>query len=170
MRHRALRQDRKQPEEAMPLSLSSPAFRNGERIPAKYTGDGENLSPPLAWSGAPPGTRSFALIVEDPDAPSGTFRHWGIYNLPGDRSMMPEGVERGAQAEPMSPAVNDFNHPGYDGPAPPKGHGTHHYHFRLAALDVERLAQPTDIPVADLWREVQSHKLAEAELVGTYAR
>lgn len=153
----------------MTFSLSSPAFRDGDRIPAKYTGDGDNLSPPLAWADAPPGTRSFALIVEDPDAPSGTFRHWGIYNMAGDRSTLPEGIERDKAAQ-MGHAVNDFNHRRYGGPAPPKGHGTHHYHFRIAALDVESLAEPADIPIADLWRDVRRHMLAEADLVGTYAR
>lgn len=154
----------------MSFTLSSPAFRNGEAIPAKYTGDGENLSPPLAWTDPPSGTRSFALITEDPDAPSGTFRHWGLYNISADRSMLPEGIGHGAKTEPMGRAVNDFSHPRYDGPAPPKGHGTHHYHFRLAALDVEALDEPATLSVAELWRHAQPHMLGEAELVGTYAR
>ena len=108
----------------MAFTLSSPAFRNGETIPAKYTGDGENISPPLAWTDPPPGTRSFALIIEDPDAPTGTFRHWGIYNIGAGRSALPEGIEHGAATEPMSRAINDFSHPRYDGPAPPTGQGS----------------------------------------------
>lgn len=154
----------------MPFTLHSPAFRNGEEIPAKYTADGENLPPPLVWSDAPPNTRSFALIVEDPDAPAGTFRHWGIYNISADRSMLPEGVERGARTEPLGHAVNDFGHRRYDGPAPPRGHGTHHYHFRLAALDVEELPAPPHLAVADLWKQAKKHMIAEAELIGTYRR
>ena len=76
----------------MPFELKSPAFSNEQRIPVKYTGDGENLSPPLEWSDPPPGTKSFALVVEDPDAPSGIFRHWGLYNIMAERRMLPEGV------------------------------------------------------------------------------
>jgi Raf kinase inhibitor-like YbhB/YbcL family protein len=154
----------------MTFALNSPAFRNGEKIPAKYTADGENLSPPLAWHDAPAGTRSFALIIEDPDAPSGTFRHWGLYNLPGGRTTLPEGVEQSVKTEPLGHAVNDFGHRRYDGPAPPKGHGPHHYHFRLAALDVEKLPGHAHARVSDLWAEARRHMLAEAELVGVYER
>lgn len=154
----------------MAFALTSPAFRNGERIPAKYTADGDNLSPPLEWSGAPQGTRSFALIVEDPDAPSGTFRHWGLYNIMPGRTLLPEGVEHGVKTEQMGHAVNDFGHPRYDGPAPPQGHGTHHYRFRIAALDVETLSEAPDVRAGDLWADLRKHVLAEAELVGIYAR
>jgi len=154
----------------MVFRLTSPAFQDGGTIPRKYTADGDNLSPPLAWSDPPEGTRSYALIIEDPDAPAGTFRHWGIYNISSGRSMLPEGLEHGVKTEPLGYAVNDFGHRRYDGPAPPKGHGTHHYHFRLAALDVEELAERPDAHVSDLWKEVQQHLLSDAELVGTYAR
>ncbi len=154
----------------MAFALSSAAFRNGEPIPAKYTADGQNLSPPLAWTDAPPDTRSFALIVEDPDAPSGTFRHWGLYNIAGRQSALPEGIGQGAAAEALGQAVNDFGHQRYDGPAPPKDHKTHHYHFRIAALDVEDLTERPDTAVADLWSGIQDHMLAYAELVGTYSR
>jgi phosphatidylethanolamine-binding protein (PEBP) family uncharacterized protein len=81
--------------------LSSPAFSNGQAIPAKYTCDGENLSPPLQWSGAPAGTRSFVLIIEDPDAPSGVFRHWMVYNLPPEVTALPEGIGRQASAQTL---------------------------------------------------------------------
>ena len=154
----------------MAFALNSPAFRNGEKIPAKYTADGENLSPPLAWTDAPAGTRSFALIVEDPDAPKGMFRHWGLYNIPGGRSMLPEAVEHGVKTELLGHAVNDFSHRRYDGPAPPKGHGPHHYRFRLAAVDVERLPEQAHARVSDLWAEARRHMLAEAQLVGVYER
>jgi Raf kinase inhibitor-like YbhB/YbcL family protein len=154
----------------MTFSLTSPAFRDGEQIPTKYTGDGENVSPPLAWSDAPAGTKSFALIVEDPDAPSGTFRHWGIYNIMGERSTLPEGVGHGAKTEKLGKGVNDFGEPRYRGPAPPKGHGTHHYHFKLAALDVEELSRAPKLPVEDVWKAAEKHMLAQADLVGTYSR
>ncbi|ALA18061.1 MULTISPECIES: YbhB/YbcL family Raf kinase inhibitor-like protein [Chelatococcus] len=154
----------------MPLTLISPAFADGERIPEKYTRDGRNLSPPLKWSGVPDGTRSFVLIVEDPDAPSGTFRHWGLYNIPADAERLPESVETGPDEARMRICSNDFGNPYYDGPEPPKGHGPHHYHFRLAALDVPSIDLPRQVGVADLWTEAKKHKLAEAELVGIYER
>src|SRR5262245_2939409 len=100
----------------MTFQLSSPAFANGEPIPEKHARSGGNLPPLLAWSGAPRETLSFALVVEDPDAPSGTFRHWGVYNLPAEVTSLPD--ENG-HAE----AINDFGDRGYGGPQPPRGHG-----------------------------------------------
>lgn len=156
----------------MAFSLTSPAFRNGERIPSEYTADGANFSPPLQWSDPPQGTRSFALVVEDPDAPSGTFRHWGLYNIMGERTLLPEGLGAGgkAKSEAMGKGVNDFGEPHYHGPAPPKGHGTHHYHFKLAALDVETLSKAPKLAAADIWKAAEKHMLGQAELVGTYSR
>ena len=154
----------------MTFSLTSPAFHEGGQIPTKYTGDGENISPPLEWLDAPAGTKSFALVVEDPDAPSGTFRHWGLYNIMGERSMLPEGVGRGAKTEKLGKGVNDFGEPRYQGPAPPKGHGTHHYHFKLAALDVEELSRAPKMAAEDVWKAAEKHMLAQADLVGTYSR
>jgi phosphatidylethanolamine-binding protein (PEBP) family uncharacterized protein len=101
----------------MAFALNSPAFRDGEKIPDMCTADGENLSPPLVWIDPPVGTKSFALVVEDPDAPNGTFRHWGLYNIAAGRTMMPEGVEHGVETEQLGHAVNDFDHRRYDGPA-----------------------------------------------------
>lgn len=156
----------------MTFSLKSAAFRDGERIPTKYTEDGENLSPPLQWADPPAGTKSFALIVEDPDAPSGTFRHWGIYNIMGERTLLPEGLGGGAGAktEDLGKGVNDFGEPRYHGPAPPKGHGTHHYHFKLAALDVDALSRAPNMPIEQIWSAAEKHMLGQAELVGTYSR
>ncbi len=154
----------------MPFELKSPAFSNEQRIPVKYTGDGENLSPPLEWSDPPPGTKSFALVVEDPDAPSGIFRHWGLYNIMAERRTLPEGVGHSLKMEDLGMGVNDFGEPRYGGPAPPKGHGTHHYHFKLAALDVEALTKKPKAKVEDIWNMAQKHIIDQAELVGTYAR
>jgi Raf kinase inhibitor-like YbhB/YbcL family protein len=157
----------------MAFKLESPAFADQQAIPAKYTGDGEDLSPPLEWSDPPRGTKSFILIVEDPDAPSGIFRHWGLYNITARRKGLPEGIGAGAKMEDLGMGVNDFGKPHYNGPAPPKGHGTHHYHFKLAALDVETLTQAPQAPaarVADIWKAAQRHVIGQAELVGTYAR
>src|SRR5687767_2275713 len=120
----------------MALTLRTPAFADGKKIPVKYTRDGDNLSPPLAWTGAASGTKSFALIVEDPDAPRGTFYHWAVFNIPADRDGLPEGFGNKPVGAGIKAGVNDFGNVGYDGPEPPHGHGVHHYHFRLAALDV----------------------------------
>jgi Raf kinase inhibitor-like YbhB/YbcL family protein len=154
----------------MVFKLTSPAFDNDQPIPVKYTCDGQNVSPPLQWSDPPPGTKSFALIVEDPDAPSGTFRHWGIYNIMGERTMLPEAIGHGPKTERLGKGVNDFGELGYGGPAPPKGHGTHHYHFKLAALDVDELSRSPSMPIVDIWKAAEKHAIGQAELVGTYRR
>jgi Raf kinase inhibitor-like YbhB/YbcL family protein len=157
----------------MTFELKSPAFADQKPIPAKYTGDGEDLSPPLEWSDPPRGTKSFILIVEDPDAPSGTFRHWGLYNIMAQRNRLPEGVGVGAKPEDLGMGVNDFGKPRYNGPASPKGDGPHHYHFKLVALDVEALTQAPRAAaarVADIWKAAQGHIIGQAELIGTYAR
>jgi Raf kinase inhibitor-like YbhB/YbcL family protein len=153
----------------MTFSVRTVAFADGEKIPAKYARDGENLSPPLVWSGAPKGTRSFALIVADPDAPSGTFYHWAAFDIPAERTGLPEGVGK-RPAGAFHTATNDFRNSGYDGPQPPVGHGVHHYHFRLAALDVATLKLPGHARVPDVWAEAQKHALATTQLVGTYQR
>jgi Raf kinase inhibitor-like YbhB/YbcL family protein len=153
----------------MPLSLTSPAFKQGKVIPIRHTRDGENLSPPLEWRDAPPDTKSFVLIVEDLDAPSGTFRHWAIYNIPAGEAGLPEGASRRRRGE-AGEGVNGFGNAYYDGPQPPKGHGPHHYHFRLAALDVPRLDLPASAKAEDIWMRAQPHIIAEAEVVGVYAR
>ncbi len=151
----------------MTFALESPAFRPDSPIPPKHARGGGNLSPPLRWRDAPAGTRSFALIVEDPDAPSGTFRHWGLYNIEAGQSGLSEGAA-GSAAPGFSHAVNDFGNASYDGPQPPRGHGPHHYHFRIAALDTEKLLLPEKAKVADLLKATRPHMLAEAELVGTF--
>lgn len=154
----------------MPFLLSSPTFSDGSPIPGKYTREGENLSPPLRWSGAPAGTRSYALVVEDPDAPNRVFRHWGLFNIPADRERLPESIETGPEASHVTPVANDFGNTQYDGPDPPAGGGVHHYHFHLVALDVPNLDIPAQAGMEALWAEARKHTLAEAELVGTYER
>lgn len=153
----------------MPLTITSPAFRDGEVIPPRYTRDGENLSPPLEWRDAPPETKSFVLIVEDPDAPSGTFRHWAMYNIPASETGLPEGAS-GQGHSGAGEGMNGFRNARYDGPQPPKGHGPHHYHFRLAALDAQRLDMPASAKAEDIWAKAQPHIIAEAEVVGVYER
>jgi Raf kinase inhibitor-like YbhB/YbcL family protein len=152
----------------MAFTIESPAFRDGERIPDRHARDGENLSPPLEWRDAPPGTRSFALVVEDPDAPMGMFRHWAVYDIDAARARLPEGATAGAGTEGLGHGVNDFGNAHYDGPQPPKRHGVHHYHFRLMALDAETLGLPPKASVEDVAAAARRHLLAEAELVGTF--
>src|SRR3982751_1488731 len=113
------------------LQLSSSAFQDGQPIPTQYTCAGANQSPPLQWGEPPPGTRSFALVIDDPDAPSGTFRHWGVFDIPASARSIGGGQRSGTEV------INDFGKRGYGGPCPPKRHGVHHYHFKLFALDTD---------------------------------
>ena len=149
------------------MRLSSPAFADGKPIPRRFTCDGEDLSPPLEWSGAPAEARSFALFCDDPDAPSGIWRHWAIYDIPSDRNSLPEGAGRSGE---LKQATNDFRRPGYGGPCPPRGHGSHRYHFRLLALAIDRLPLSKNPSCAEADREARKHVLAEAVLIGTYQR
>ena len=149
----------------MALSIRSPAFDENAEIPDKFTKDGGNVSPELTWSSVPEGTRSFALVVEDPDAPSGTFRHWAIYDIPGDRM----GLKQGEDVSAFGAGVNDFGNTRYDGPQPPRGHGIHHYHFRLAALDIDHVGGLSgDASAVNVWDKIQPHLIEEAETVGIY--
>jgi Raf kinase inhibitor-like YbhB/YbcL family protein len=146
------------------ISLTSDAFENGRPIPQQYTCDGADQTPILHWSDAPPGTKSFALVIDDPDAPSGTFRHWGVYDIPASTRSIGGGQRVGTEV------TNDFGKPGYGGPCPPKGHGTHHYHFKLFALNVNRLDLGPNSKVIDVENEATKHAIAQGELVGTYER
>ena len=153
----------------MPFTITNPAFRNGEIIPTRYTRDGENRSPPLEWRDALPETCSFVLIVEDPDVLSGTFRHRALYNIPASETGLQEDVS-GQKSGGAGEGVNGFGNARYDGPQPPKGHGPHHYHFRLAALDVRQLDIPAAAKAEDVWAKAQPHIIAEAEVIGVYER
>lgn len=153
----------------MALTLQTKAFPEGGEIPSKYTCTGEDVSPDLAWSGAPQGTKSFALIVEDPDAPSGTFTHWIVYDLPGSAHQLPENV---AKADDLSgggrQGRNDFRRSGYGGPCPPPGK-PHRYFFKLYALNTT-----LNLRAGALKRDVESamrgHVIAQAELMGKFGR
>lgn len=151
--------------------LTSSAFGDGERIPDKYTCVGEDVSPPLRWEGAPEGTKTFALIVEDPDAPGGTFIHWVLFNIPGDVTELPEGVEPIEKLQNGAiQGVNDFQRLGYRGPCPPPGK-PHRYFFVLKALDRE-LSLGSGVTKQRLELEIEKigGPLAEAKLMGTYGR
>jgi Raf kinase inhibitor-like YbhB/YbcL family protein len=149
----------------MALRIRSPAFGDGAPIPDQFTRGDRNNSPPLDWSGAPEGTKSFVLLVEDPDAPSGTFRHWAVYDIPGNKM----GLDQNEDVAKFRVGVNDFGNHGYDGPEPPVGHGVHHYHFRLAALDTAHLdGVQGKAKAAAIWDKARPHMLEETELVGTF--
>lgn len=154
----------------MAFSLSSPAFANGAVIPVEHTCDGADVSPPLVWSEAPAGTRVFALIVDDPDAPAGTWVHWVLYNLPGTTSGLPDTV---AKVESLDlgrarQGRNDFHRPGWAGPCPPPG-PAHRYSFRLYALDAPLELRP-GAQKKDVEAAMEGRVLGVAELTGTYAR
>ncbi len=154
----------------MALVLESTAFADGAPIPRRYTCEGDDLSPPLRWHGAPAATRSFALICSDADAPVGTWYHWAIFDLPATTTELAEGHVRDARVGSVRQALTDFGRPGYGGPCPPKGHGTHHYTFHLMALDVATLAVADRADCRAVERAASGHILAQARLVGTYAR
>lgn len=151
----------------MAFVLTSPAFRPGSTIPRDHTADGDDKAPPLAWTGAPAQTRSFALVCSDPDAPRGTFHHWGLYDIPADMDRLDEGYRPHGD---VKTAVNDFGRTGWGGPAPPRGHPPHRYVFRLYALDVDLLAMKGTPDVAELVRAVVPNAIAHADLVGFYGR
>ena len=149
--------------------LKSEAFSEGQPLPAQFTCDGADQSPPLSWSEPPLGTKSFALVVDDPDAPSGTFRHWGAFNIPATVRSLSGGAGNRDDGMVVQ-ATNDFGRPGYGGACPPKGHGTHHYRFKLFALDIERLPVPPDTRIEQVEAAASAHQLGRAELTGTYER
>ena len=146
------------------LDLESDGFHNGQPIPAQYTCDGADQSPALKWGEPPPETKSFALILSDPDSPGGPFGHWGAYNIPASARSLQAGQPISAQA------VNDFERPGYGGPCPPRGHGPHHYHFKLFALDADKLPLAASARVIDVEKAARRHAIGEGDLIGTYER
>ena len=153
------------------LILSSNAFTAGGAIPARYSCDGADVSPQLSWSGTPAGTVTLALIADDPDAPGGTWVHWVIFNLPGSLTALAEGVPKTDQLQHLGGTLqgrNDFRRVGYGGPCPPKGRA-HRYFFRLYALDAA-LPLHAGASRQDVDRAMHGHILAEATLMGTYAR
>ncbi|HWI23064.1 MAG TPA: YbhB/YbcL family Raf kinase inhibitor-like protein [Baekduia sp.] len=144
------------------LQISSTAFGPGERIPDRHTGNGEDISPPLTWSGAPEGTRSFAIVVHDPDAPLvDGWAHWVVYNLGPGVTGLSEGEHAPTEGE------NGAGNTGYNGPAPPPGHGTHRYYFWVYALASEPDLAP-GLTRAELLAEIEEDVLEQARYVGTY--
>lgn len=158
-----------QPPKGVTMQLTSTAFTNNQPIPPQYTCAGKNISPPLKWTGAPAGTKSFVLICNDPDAPVGDWIHWVVYDLPGTTTELPEDVAKTQYiVGNAKQGLNDFKHLGYGGPCPPGGK-PHHYIFRLyaldAILDLKPGAKKQDLEIA-----MARHILGQGELVGIYQR
>lgn len=153
------------PETNRKMELTSTAFKDGQPIPRDYTCDGRNVSPPLAWKGAPANTAGFVLIVDDPDAPSGVWTHWVLFNLPRDTSNLDENATSLSNAVQ---GVNDFKKTGYGGPCPPSGKA-HRYFFKLYALDTT-LNLPAGAARKDVEAAMTKHILAQGQLMGTYQR
>lgn len=156
----------------MTFKIMSPAFADNASIPAKYTCEGDDISPPLTWSGVPEGTKSLALIVDDPDAPDPkaprmTWVHWVLYNLPPDATGLSEGVAVGALPAGTEGGLNDWKRTGYGGPCPPIGR--HRYFFKLYALDAA-LPATSEASKAKVEAAMRGHVLAEAQLIGTYQK
>ena len=148
----------------MALHVTSSAFSDGGTIPQKYSCDGQNVSPPLEWRGAPDRTKSFAIICDDPDAPRGSFTHWLLYDIPPTTTALPEG-----DAYTGTAGLNGFGKSGYGGPCPPRDDPAHHYAFRVYALDVPSLGNP-GLGTHDLAKAMEQHVLDQGSLTGTYRR
>lgn len=158
---------------AIDFSFTRFPFDPGESIPTEYTCDGNDVSPPLEWAGAPEDAQTFALIVDDPDAPGRTFTHWVCFNIPGDTTRLTRGVDIeeqfGDAATRPGEGVNDFGNMAYGGPCPPRGDDPHRYFFRLYALDTT-LDLAAGASRQQLVDAMEGHVLAETDLVGTYGR
>lgn len=153
----------------MAFSISSPSFQNGKDIPKKFTCDGDDVSPALSWTDPPQGSKSLALIADDPDAPRGTWTHWVLFDLPPATSALPEGVPKvGELPGGGRQGVNDFHKLGYGGPCPPPGK-PHRYFFKLYALD-NKLNLKAGASKQEVEQSMQSHVLGKAEVMGKYGR
>lgn len=161
-------EDNRKGEDTMSLNISSEAFSSGGMIPTKYTCDGADVSPPLSWSAGPEGTKSYALIADDPDAPVGTWVHWVIYDIPEDVTSLPEGVQKSKSVDNgADQGTNDFKKYGFGGPCPPGG--THRYYFKVYALDT-LLGKGPGLTKKKLLAAMEGHILAQGELMGKYSR
>jgi Raf kinase inhibitor-like YbhB/YbcL family protein len=169
-------QARLQGAKKMTIQITSSAFIQGHPIPKKYTGEGVDVSPPLSWTGIPAGAKELVLICDDPDAPMPEpWVHWVIYKLPADTQGLPEGVPRKPRLKEPHGAMQGRNSwpaaeaIGYRGPMPPPGHGTHHYYFKLYALEAHMVVEP-GLDKKTIMGEIGNHILAEGVLMGTYQR
>jgi len=151
----------------MAFQIFSSVFTDGGWIPDLFTCQGADVSPSLEWSGEPPATRSFALILDDPDAPGGTWTHWVLYDIGSQGHNLAQGYKAGSLG--LS-GKNSWGKPGYSGPCPPKGHGPHRYFFRLSEVDVATVGLAAGASRDELQRAMKGHVLAEAQSMGRYER
>ncbi|MEK7773667.1 MAG: YbhB/YbcL family Raf kinase inhibitor-like protein [Deltaproteobacteria bacterium] len=155
----------------MSFSILSPDFKDGDTVPRRFSCDGEDMSPEIQWDGAPPAAKSLVLVVEDPDAPSGTFTHWIVYDMPSSLHKLSRGIGNGAiPGGVIKQGRTDFGRNGYGGPCPPKGHGPHRYNFILMALDIPALGLPDGAGKSDIERAMKGHILGTTKLMGIYRR
>ncbi len=151
------------------IIIKSSAFKNGEFIPKKYTCDNIDVSPPLRWKNIPSKAKSLVIIMEDPDAPGGTFIHWIIYDIPVSKSGLPENFPKKETVGNIKQGINDFGTIGYGGPCPPPGK-PHRYFFRIYALDIKTLKLPPGATINQIKTKIKNHTLATGELMGKYRR
>ena len=151
----------------MAFQIITGAFAEGALVPKLHTCEGADVSPSLEWTGEPAGTRSFVLVVDDPDAPVGVWNHWLLFDIPAAVHSLAQGYQPGSLGVS---GKNDFGKPGYGGPCPPRGHGPHRYYFKLYALGVPSLGLPPGARRADIDKAMRGHILAETQYMGRYER
>ncbi len=151
----------------MTFKLTVEGFSDGGTIPRQHTCEGEDFSPAIAWENVPPTAKSLALIVDDPDAPAGTWNHWLLWDVPAGTPKLAAGFQPG---DAGVSGTNDFKRQGYGGPCPPPGHGPHRYYFKLFALDMDSLGLAAGAKRNELDEALQNHVLAEAQYMGRYER
>lgn len=151
----------------MAFKAWSTAFDEGGAIPMRHSKEGENLAPAIEWSEPPSGTRSYALLCEDPDAPLGIFTHWMMWDIPGDTTAIAEGSAPGQVGHA---GTNDFGEEGYGGPLPPAGHGPHRYFFKVYALDMKRIPLANGARRTEFERALWGHVIEETSVMGKYER
>jgi len=156
--------------ETMNFAISTSAFREGETIPRQYTCDGADLSPPLQWEGIPAEAKGFAIIMDDPDAPAGTFTHWVIYDIPADTNTLPEGLARDPDLpNGIKQGTTSFRRTGYGGPCPPPGR-PHRYFFTIYALDIQTTGLGPKASKHDVENRIKGHIIGKAIVMGKYGR
>ncbi|RMD46073.1 MAG: YbhB/YbcL family Raf kinase inhibitor-like protein [Aquificota bacterium] len=151
------------------FKITSPAFKYGDFIPVKYTCDGKDLSPPLQWENTPKGTKSFVLIVEDPDAPMGTFTHWIVYDIPALSTGIAEDFPKKIEVKGIKQGINDFGRVGYGGPCPPPGK-PHRYFFKLFAIDIPSLNLKGGATKSEVIKSLNGHIIGTTQIMGLYRR
>lgn len=152
------------------MEVRSEAFETNGTIPREYTCEGRDVSPPLFWSKGPEETKSYVVICQDPDAPTGTFYHWGVYDIPAHETSLNENIPPRTEDGDLKQAENDFNNVGWGGPCPPRGHRAHRYHFKVWALKVAELPFEHTPKVTELIEMARPHIADEGELIALYER